>query len=183
MTNVCLWRKMITFSSCVKNRRVIIHILTKLCHEGQLGPPWITKKRLWRKIITFSKCVKNRWVIIFFSILPKCIRPKMYTPRLNSGPTNVNNNIVNILTLLTVMTILTTNLINIEIESLQVPSPWKPMVDSWSSNPFLPKNPRLVFVQFSFHTKVCRQGLTVQSLSWNKTKYLIKNLNPTISHL
>ena len=27
----------------------------------------------------------------------------------------------------------------------QVPSPWKPMVDSWSSNPFLPKNPRLEF--------------------------------------
>ena len=33
---------------------------------------------------------------------------------------------------------------------LKVPSPWKPMVDSWSSNPFLPKNPRLEFVQFNF---------------------------------
>ena len=75
---------------------------------------------------------------------------------------------------------------NIENESLQVPSPWKPMVDSWSSNPFLPKNPRLVFVQFNFLSTLkfadkawlCKAFLETRQNIWSKiwtSQFLISN--------
>ena len=37
---------------------------------------------------------------------------------------------------------LTCNQVYHDERYLKVPSPWKPLVDTWSSNPFLPKNPR-----------------------------------------
>ena len=32
-----------------------------------------------------------------------------------------------------------------------VPSPWKPLVDSWASNPFVPKNPRYCILSPTTH--------------------------------
>ena len=74
--NVCLGRKMITFSCCVmkvsserpvSDKKCMFgtkddHFL-KLCYEGQLGSPWVTKNVcLERKMITFSTCVmKVSW--------------------------------------------------------------------------------------------------------------------------
>jgi len=41
-----------------------------------------------------------------------------------------------------------------------VPSPWKPMVDSWSSNPFLPKNPRDAIIDGEFNKVPVLSGVT-----------------------
>lgn len=41
-----------------------------------------------------------------------------------------------------------------------VPSPWKPLVDSWSSNPFIPKNPRDAIIDGEFNKVPVLSGVT-----------------------
>jgi len=41
-----------------------------------------------------------------------------------------------------------------------VPSPWKPLVDTWSSNPFLPKNPRDAIIDGEFNKVPVLSGVT-----------------------